>query len=908
MSDRILSNCGSFKLLPGVASDLEKYDKELSSNFFRDADQSGEYMVQVDTTKLSDALYRDRFEKFSQFFDEIVPEEICKGGEMEFAPQEMTANEPKPSTTETKPTEDVKPKEDVKPAAETHTTYGDLPKVDVRLELGGGIDRFSVRDDSLPDMEGTSPNFSVKVGASVGLLDQNKLRIGANLILGYSGQPDYNFPKPVDTVSETEKCLEKDPADCTGENDFGLADTKKDDRGGINLGAEIYGEYNFNGPTSPWNFAARLGYRFMDFLSSEHVANFTDRTPDNLRNSLLRSGVKSGPFIGVEGGYNVSPGLTWTFGLDASLLTGSPEVVPNGDTGSSGLGGANRQDISTDNFGVMVTTGVRFGGRDETVHEGKAPVEPDHDTDGASNIEDAVCPAEPAELAVLNAWLSQEDTRAKLGSVGFANPEEIEARWLNVPSNPANLDDKGHQEGSNFRIVIGRKLPDGSFEAMYDTGTDYGADNAQRNGQSFLGLNGQYITKKDLEAMIAKEAASKTTSKVEVADIRQTPVKYQYNRPSQKQVDTLKATLARGEQPLFTGILQGGNSDELDSAIKKLNSEAAKDLVIVVVGHTDTDGTNAYNQTLSLRRAEVAAAYIKANGIEASRVIGIEGRGEEELAIPENGKDGRNRRIEFKLARMVDGKPVFLTPEEYNVINKTEVTRYEDVDANIAVQYVKMHEYDPKTHEGRIETTRYTGPDGTKGEQIVVASAPGKITEICAPEPMIKRGAVKPDANSTYNDPLNKAALALKDALAFVADKKNAAAKLKTPEQVTEALQTVRALSIIKTALENLKGRAEVDSSLFADDASKKAFVDRVKVQLTLIAEKADKISKYRAELEARKVKLETKKTRTPVVQPRNPGTQPVRPAAPVQKPAEVKKPAEVQKPAEVKDKEDGGL
>src|SRR5690606_3687854 len=52
------------------------------------------------------------------------------------------------------------------------------------------------------------------------------------------------------------------------------------------------------------------------------------------------------------------------------------------------------------------------------------------------------------------------------------------------------------------------------------------------------------------------------------------------------------------------------------------------DLRVEVAGHTDSRGTDAYNQKLSERRAKAAYDYLTSNGIDASRLIGPTGYGE----------------------------------------------------------------------------------------------------------------------------------------------------------------------------------------------------------------------------------------------------------------------------------------
>jgi OmpA-OmpF porin, OOP family len=69
---------------------------------------------------------------------------------------------------------------------------------------------------------------------------------------------------------------------------------------------------------------------------------------------------------------------------------------------------------------------------------------------------------------------------------------------------------------------------------------------------------------------------------------------------------------------------------------------------VVVIGHTDTVGSDAFNDALSRQRAEVVRSALLARGIGAERVVGI-GRGKREPIVPtvEGVAEPRNRRVEI---------------------------------------------------------------------------------------------------------------------------------------------------------------------------------------------------------------------------------------------------------------------
>jgi OmpA-OmpF porin, OOP family len=85
--------------------------------------------------------------------------------------------------------------------------------------------------------------------------------------------------------------------------------------------------------------------------------------------------------------------------------------------------------------------------------------------------------------------------------------------------------------------------------------------------------------------------------------------------------------------------------DDLVGKIKGINLE-----VIIAVGHTDSDGSDAANQKLSVARAEAVKAYLVSKGIEKNRVY-TEGKGEKQPVADNKTKEGKakNRRVEIEV-------------------------------------------------------------------------------------------------------------------------------------------------------------------------------------------------------------------------------------------------------------------
>jgi outer membrane protein OmpA-like peptidoglycan-associated protein len=79
--------------------------------------------------------------------------------------------------------------------------------------------------------------------------------------------------------------------------------------------------------------------------------------------------------------------------------------------------------------------------------------------------------------------------------------------------------------------------------------------------------------------------------------------------------------------------------------------------IIHVVGHTDSDGSDQYNQALSERRGEAVANLLANDGVPSSR-LRTEGRGEREPIASNTTADGkrRNRRVDIVIKTVVEGR------------------------------------------------------------------------------------------------------------------------------------------------------------------------------------------------------------------------------------------------------------
>ncbi len=99
-----------------------------------------------------------------------------------------------------------------------------------------------------------------------------------------------------------------------------------------------------------------------------------------------------------------------------------------------------------------------------------------------------------------------------------------------------------------------------------------------------------------------------------------------------------------------SSTLTASSKAQLDKVAEGLKGQPSMGLIIE--GHTDATGSDAYNMKLSKARAEAARTYLAGQGIERSRLEAI-GYGETKPLTTNATKEGRaeNRRVEFKVTK-----------------------------------------------------------------------------------------------------------------------------------------------------------------------------------------------------------------------------------------------------------------
>lgn len=87
-----------------------------------------------------------------------------------------------------------------------------------------------------------------------------------------------------------------------------------------------------------------------------------------------------------------------------------------------------------------------------------------------------------------------------------------------------------------------------------------------------------------------------------------------------------------------------------------------------VYGHTDLVGSQSYNRSLGLRRAQAVVAFLSSQGISRDRLEAVASFGETQPLVVTEGRERRNRRTVTEVSGFVERHPTLLNGKYAAVI------------------------------------------------------------------------------------------------------------------------------------------------------------------------------------------------------------------------------------------------
>ena len=149
-----------------------------------------------------------------------------------------------------------------------------------------------------------------------------------------------------------------------------------------------------------------------------------------------------------------------------------------------------------------------------------------------------------------------------------------------------------------------------------------------------VGALGGYVWSKHMQD---KKLAMERATMGSGVQVTQTPDnQLKLNIPSDISFDTGRADIKPNLRPILDQFASGLSGQP--------NTE------VRIIGHTDSQGSDAVNDPLSMQRAQAARQYLAARGVDPNR-IAVAGRGEREPVADNSTEAGRarNRRVEIFL-------------------------------------------------------------------------------------------------------------------------------------------------------------------------------------------------------------------------------------------------------------------
>jgi outer membrane protein OmpA-like peptidoglycan-associated protein len=170
-------------------------------------------------------------------------------------------------------------------------------------------------------------------------------------------------------------------------------------------------------------------------------------------------------------------------------------------------------------------------------------------------------------------------------------------------------------------------------------GAVIGGDTRSAAIGGLVGAAGGYIWSKHMQD---KKAAMERATAGSGVQVSQTPDnQLKLNIPSDVSFDTGRSEIKPNMRPILDQFAQGLSAQP--------NTE------VRVIGHTDSTGSPAVNDPLSVQRAQATKNYLAGRGVDPNRIV-ISGRGEREPIADNSTEAGRarNRRVEIFLGERAD--------------------------------------------------------------------------------------------------------------------------------------------------------------------------------------------------------------------------------------------------------------
>jgi len=196
----------------------------------------------------------------------------------------------------------------------------------------------------------------------------------------------------------------------------------------------------------------------------------------------------------------------------------------------------------------------------------------------------------------------------------------------------ANADqrDAGKRNGGDMQVIELNQSMQSTINALQSGDDISDLEPILKNGGAFQGryftkMQSQYIKKNnDIIATNSSNAPGSFDNVPEQLKFRTTTVHFLYD-------DKI-------EVPSISG-------SELDAIKKALENDPER--MINIYGYSSSEGDDDYNMQLSVERANGVREYLIANGIDSSRILEVEGRGETEKFGTGSGNYSKNRVAEI---------------------------------------------------------------------------------------------------------------------------------------------------------------------------------------------------------------------------------------------------------------------